>query len=194
MLHRRPARPQCASPPSPRTPGERHRSHGIVPAAPGRTPIDRGSFPRCRACKTTGPDSSSPQRVTKFCQGSLATENFDRASVRFRVPPQPTLFASRCSSIAGRIRIIPARSTVIIAAIVIRGRHCCTNGGCTHGGCTHTSTHIGSTICAATIDTTVIAAHANTASAIASSIRHSLGGNTCDAKDARCGNASDSSI
>jgi hypothetical protein len=104
------------------------------------------------------------------------------------------LSALQCSSIAGRIRIIPARSTVIIAAIVIRGRHRCADGGCTNSCGTHTSTHIGPTIGAATIDTTVIAADANTTCAIASSIRHSLGGNTCDAKDARCGNNSDGSI
>ena len=83
-----------------------------------------------------------------------------------------------------------ARSTVIITAIVIRSGHCCTNGGCANGSCTHTATHIGATIGAATIGATMVTAHASTAS----TIRHGLGGNTCDTKDARRDNGSDGSI
>ena len=92
------------------------------------------------------------------------------------------------NSIAGRVGVISAYGTVIIAWRY----HCCTDGSGTDAYA-YAAAHISSPIAAATI-TRVDASDANTARTSSASIRQRISRNTRDAQDGSGSNGNDSSI
>jgi hypothetical protein len=92
------------------------------------------------------------------------------------------------NSIAGRVGVISAYGTVVIAW----GYHCCTDGSGTDAYA-YTAAHIGSAIGAAAI-TGVDAADANTARTSTASIRQRFSRNARDAQDGSSSNGNYSSI